>query len=450
LPLLGDEAYYNLWASYPALSYTDHPPMIAFMHLFLNARFAGNDLGIRLGAIACVLFSTWIIYLIGKEAFGKRVAIASAVLFNIIPTYFAGGLFLTPEQPLIIFWLLSMYALVKIIKTHKKGYWYLLGLTVGLGLLSKFPMVLIGPGILLFLLLSKDNRYWLTKKEPYLACALALIIFLPVIIWNFQHGFPSLLHHGARIGSPNYLENLAYFVVLQLIMFSPPLFIFACTTFFYDFWRKIKSWDNYSLLFVLISLPAFVAFLLISPFTLVGGHWTSTVYLGITILLCHKVLAAFHHPLKNIWVWINIMVIVVINVLFIGYYVFLHPVPADLLGKEYTINKELPQYIKKAKVDYVFSNQMGVASLVAFYGKTNVYMPKGLWKQFDIWGQPNIKKGDDILYFAFANEDAYKKLKPLFRRVEIDENKRLFAKDSDIPSKTKVLKCTGFKGGRLP
>ena len=139
LPLLGDEAYYNLWSKHLALSYTDHPPVIAYLHWIINFIFGQNEFGVRLGAILCLLISSWLIYLIGKEAFGRKVGVASAVLFNLIPTYFAGGLFLTPEQPLLIFWLLSMYWAVKILKTQQKAFWYPLGISVGFGFLSKFP-----------------------------------------------------------------------------------------------------------------------------------------------------------------------------------------------------------------------------------------------------------------------------------------------------------------------
>jgi 4-amino-4-deoxy-L-arabinose transferase-like glycosyltransferase len=447
LPLLGDEAYYNLWSKHLALSYTDHPPIIAYLHWTINFILGQNEFGVRVGAILCLLISSWLIYLVGKEAFGKKVGVASAVLFNLIPTYFAGGLFLTPEQPLLIFWLLSMYWAVKILKTQQKAFWYPLGISIGLGLLSKFPMLLFLPGFLFFLIISQKNRYWLTKKEPYLALFTALAIFSPVMIWNFQHGFPSLLHHGARIGSPDYLNNLLNFFVLQFLMYSPPLFIFTCITFFYEFWKNKKAMDNFTLLFITLSLPAFLAFLVVSPLTLIGGHWTSIIYLGIMIVLCHQVLISAIKPFR---IAINLGIIILINVLFVGYYAFLHPVPEELKGKAYTINQELAQYLKDSKVDHVFSNQMGVASLVAFYGKTEVHMPQGRWRQFDIWGQPALKKGEDILYFSFGRPETYKKLKPLFRQVKIDPQKRLFIKDSNISEKTQIFICKGFKGGRLP
>jgi len=437
LPLLGDEAYYNVWSKHLALSYVDHPPMIAYLNLI----FGWSQFGIRLGAIISLLIATWLIYLVAKEAFGRKVGIASAFLFNLIPTYLAGGLFFTPEQPFIIFWLLSMYAVVKIIKTQEPKYWYLLGLGVGLGMLSKYPMILFAPGLLVFLFVSKDNRSWLSKKEPYLAALLATALLSPVIIWNIQHSFPSLAQHGARLHQTKYFDNILYFFGLQFIMFSPPLFIFALKTFLIDFWVEKKLMDSFSLFFILISLVPFAVFLLVSPFTAIGGHWTSTAYLGILIFGCYKILNSLPNPLKNTGIRINLAIIILINALAIAYYAFLYPIPAEFNGKAYSINYELPQFIKDSKVDYVFSNQMGVGSLIAFYGKTEVYLFKGQWPQFDIWGRPQLKKGNSILYFAFDETDAEKKLKTNFRQVKKDSQKRLFTKDSDIPLKVEVYRC---------
>lgn len=451
LPLLGDEAYYNLWSRYLALSYNDHPPMIAYIHWLINFLFGQHELAIRLGAITCLLISTLLIYLVGKEAFGKNVGIASAILFNLVPTYLSGGFFLTPEQPLLIFWLLSMFLALKLFKTQNKIFWYLLGISVGLGLLSKYPMIFFISGIFIFLLISKDNRHWFMKKEPYLALLIALLIFSPVIVWNIQQGFSSLSYHGSRLGSPKYLYNIAYYFLLQIVMFSPPIYIFAFKALLINFWKKIKYENNLFLLFPSISFPAFFVFLFISPFTLIGGHWTSTCYPGIILLICNKYSAEFFKaPFRKAGLIASVGIIIFINALFISYYAFLYPIPQGLKGKVFTINRELPKYIKEADVDYVYSNQMGVASLVAFYGKTDVYMPKGQWIQFDIWGRPELKKGDNILYFVYNNSELYKKLEYLFKKVEIDQQKRLFAKDSDILIKTQAIVCRNFKGGILP
>lgn len=450
LPLLGDEAYYSLWARHLDWSFVDHPPMIAWINWVINQVAGYNDFGIRFTAVLLILISTWLIYLIGREAFDKKVGVASALLFNLIPTYLAGGLFLTPEQPLLICWLLSTYACVKLFKHEDKRYWYLLGLTAGLGLLSKYPMILFFPGVILFLALSKNNRLWFRRKEPYLAALLALLIFAPVLIWNYQHGFPALTFHGARLGSPHYVDNVLTFFVLQFLMYSPPLFLFTLSLFIYYFGRERQHFDEMSLLLGSLSFPAFLAFAIVSPFTQIGGHWTSTVYLGIIVLFCSKLYALTPIPWKTRRFWTNLTMILLLNFLAVGYYAFLYPIPASFSGKADTVNYELASYIKSQKVNYVFSNQMGVASLAAYYGQTMVYLPKHAWPQFDLWGRPQLKPGDSLLYFVFDDQSKAAQLKNIFRSVTAEPRPKLFTKDSDIPIKTEVLICRGYLKGELP
>ncbi|MDI6731741.1 MAG: glycosyltransferase family 39 protein [Candidatus Margulisbacteria bacterium] len=452
LPLLGDEAYYSLWSQHLALSYVDHPPLIAYINWLINHILGQSEFAIRLTAIIGILLATGLVYLIGKEAFGKKAGLASAFLFNLIPTFLAGGMFLTPEQPLLFFWLLATYLALKLIKTQKARYWLLLGIIVGLGLLSKFPMLLFFPGILLFLILSKENRRWLTRVEPYLGLIFAMLVFSPVIYWNIQQHFPSFVYHGSRLSSPHYFENILTFFVLQFLMYSPPLFTFLCRQFFYGFWENLKTTDNRSLLLSSLSLPAFFAFLFACPFTQIGGHWTSIIYPGLIIVFCYQLLSKFPNPLYNRKIWFSLGVIVLLDVLFISYYAFLFPVPAEIKGNEYRINSQLEQYIKDNKPTYVYSNQMGVGSLVAFYGKTEVYLPKGYWKQFDIWGEPVLKKGESIIYFAFdaplvdsAVSVIETDLRKQFHSVKKDPHIRLFAKDSDITLKTQIFICRGYQ-----
>ncbi|MBN2058683.1 MAG: glycosyltransferase family 39 protein [Candidatus Saganbacteria bacterium] len=450
LPLLGDEAYYNLWAQKLAMSYVDHPPAIAYIHWFLNSIFGRTEFAVRFGAILMILLATWLVYLVARTAYNKKIAVYAAVLFNLIPTYFLGGLFLTPELPLVIFWLLSLLFLLKLIETERGYYWYLIGLAAGLGLLSKFPMLLFFPGILLFLSLSNYNRRWLKRPEPYIGLAIALLLSSPVLIWNIQHGFPSLSHHGARLGSPNYLSNVFSFLLLQFFMYSPPLFIFSAATCVYGFWRTYKKMNDYSLALLALPIPAFLAFLLVSPFTQVGGHWTSIVYLSLLIVLTQRWTSFYPKGLGERRLWGNLSVILLINILFISYYAFLYPIPKEFNGQAYKINRQLAQYIKEIGPDYVYSNQMGVASLVAFYGKTEVYLPQGRWPQFDIWGRPELKAGDDVLYFAFNDPEKGAWLKQRFVEVKSDRHKRLFTKDSDIPLKVEVYICRNYQGGPLP
>lgn len=437
-PLIGDEAYYWLWGQHLDLSYIDHPPMIAYVNFILTSLLGQNEFAIRLGAILIVLIISWIIYLTGKELYNERAGVISAVIFNLLPTFFGGGMFLVPQTVLFLFWSLSFYLMVKIIKTGKPYYWYLLGISAGLGLLSDYIMALFFIGTFFFLLLQKEYRSWLVRREPYLAALISLAIFSPVIIWNLKLGFTPFFYWGGKMGvTPRIGDNLLNFFGLQMLLYTPPIFIITLHLIFRE--------NTKNLLLKIYSAAVFIPFMLISPIINVGSHWTSTSYLP-AILDAHR---------AKRWVIATILFFALfVNTLGFIYYLFLYPVPEELKGKEFTINSELPRFIKgsapRTGRTFLLANDLGMIGLVTFHGKARVYMAPGRLKQVDLWGSPDIKKGDHVIYFALNEATIYDKLKPLFKKVRIEPRKRLFNKDADLPNKTQIFHCEGFKGGIIP
>jgi 4-amino-4-deoxy-L-arabinose transferase-like glycosyltransferase len=82
--------------------------------------------------------------------------------------------------------------------------WLVAGLFAGAALVAKYTTVLVPLAILVALISSRDGRRQLTHLGPYLAAALALLIFSPVIHWNSTHEWASFkfqLNHGLRAGS---------------------------------------------------------------------------------------------------------------------------------------------------------------------------------------------------------------------------------------------------------
>jgi hypothetical protein len=430
-PLIGDEAYYWLWGQHLDLSYVDHPPMIAYVNFVLTSLFGQSELAIRLGAISIVSLVSWIIYLTGKELYDRRSGLLAAVIFSLLPTFFGGGMFLVPQTLLFLFWSWSFYLIVRIIKSGGGAYWYLLGISAGLGLLSDYVMALFFIGTFLLLILSKENRFWLSRKEPYFAALISLLIFSPVIIWNLRLGFTPFFYWGGKMGvGPRVFDNLLNFFGLQMLLYTPPIFF-----------RALRNFKGFSIFSAVVFFP----FLHISPVINIGGHWTSTAYLPAII------------NSGNARKWIIRTIIgfaLFVNILGFSYYLFFYPTPPELRGKEFSINSELPKFLEESSPrtgrTFVLANDLGMIGLVSFHGKTKVYMAPGRLKQVDLWGKPDIQKGDHVLYFALNETSLYNKLKPLFRKIAIDPQKRLFNKDADLPDKTQIFICEGFKGGIIP
>ncbi len=430
-PLIGDESFYWLWSHHLALSYDSHPPMIAYLYWALTMLFGPSELAIRLTAITIVLLISFFIYLAGKELFDKRTATIATVVFNLLPTFWAGGMFLVPQTVFFLFWALGFYLFVLIVKRGNANLWYLLGLVAGLGLLSDHVMWLFVLGSFVYCLVDKEQRAWLTRKEPYLAFLLAMIVYSPVIIWNIQYSFMPFHFWGGSV-APKYADHIINFFGLQMVLYTPAIFLLTIWLIF----------RHRTPLLSVFSAAAFLPFLLISPFVNIGGHWTASAYFPAVLETGRA---------KKWFLGTTLFFALLVNVLGFTYYIFLYPIPPQLKGKEFTVNRELPQFLKTAAPrTFIYANNMGVLGLVSFHGRTDAYMAKGRMWLVDQWPAADLKKGDNVIYFVLDEKELAGKLKPLFRKVWLDPQPRLFAKDADIPTKTEVLHCEGFKGGELP
>ncbi len=74
------------------------------------------------------------------------------------------------------------------IKEEQPKHWLLLGFILGLGLLNKIGVAWLGAGLFVGMLLTAQ-RIWLKLKWPWIAGAMAFVLFLPFIIWNLANDF---------------------------------------------------------------------------------------------------------------------------------------------------------------------------------------------------------------------------------------------------------------------
>jgi Dolichyl-phosphate-mannose-protein mannosyltransferase len=97
--LSDDEAYYRLRALAPALSYFDHPPMVAWMIAAGRGLLGDNPLGIRAATVLTGLLGPLLLWRTTFMLFGASVA-ARAVWFALaMPLLTVGGIIITPDRP---------------------------------------------------------------------------------------------------------------------------------------------------------------------------------------------------------------------------------------------------------------------------------------------------------------------------------------------------------------
>ncbi|MGB6726555.1 MAG: glycosyltransferase family 39 protein [Terracidiphilus sp.] len=122
---------------------------------------------------------------------GRRSMLVAAVAAGIAgPTCFAGTFFSYMSFDLL-WWVLVAWATARLLKSEDPRWWLMIGAGIGLGLLTKYTIVGFAAGLLVGLLLTPDRRYF---RSGWFWCgvAIALVMALPVILWQFQHHFVAL------------------------------------------------------------------------------------------------------------------------------------------------------------------------------------------------------------------------------------------------------------------
>jgi hypothetical protein len=187
-----DELYYIACSDHLDLGYVDQPPFSIYVLAVNRLLFGDSIIALRLLPALIGSATVFLVGLMARELGGGRyaMALASAGAFASIVFLAMGSLF-SMNCFDILFWTLGSYLLILIIRKGDPRVWLILGFLIGLGLLNKVGMLWFGFGIALGLLLT-PQRSWLRTPWPYAAGAIALLVFLPYIIWNLTHDFPHL------------------------------------------------------------------------------------------------------------------------------------------------------------------------------------------------------------------------------------------------------------------
>ena len=287
-----DEVYYWTYALFPDLSHFDHPPMVGFfIQLFsLNLTFH-SELFIRLAAVVVGTINTYLIFLIARKIKNSLAGLYAAFLYTAsIYGFVVNGLFILPDAPLSLFWLIDLYLFVHILPDEeltKKNRLFLLlsGVVTGLAMLSKYNAIFLWGSMFLFIL--RYNRRWFKAKELYFALLISVVLFIPVIIWNVKNHFISFMFQSERVGMTKIHGRLDYFSqeIFGEILYHNPVVIVLILVSLISFFRK----KNYfilipfqRLLFV-FALPIIFTFLFFSLFRQTLPHWNGTGYYALYI-----------------------------------------------------------------------------------------------------------------------------------------------------------------------
>lgn len=187
-----DELYYIACSNHLALGYVDQPPLSIFI-LWLSRSVLGDSLhAIRflpaLAGVGVVILAALITRRIGGGRFAQGLAALSVVASHVL---IGAGRYFSMNAFDVLFWALAVYIVVKILAGDTPRLWIAFGIVAGLGLLNKYSVGFLCIGLVAGLLLTPHRKH-LATKYFWLGTAIAFLLFLPHVLWEINHGLPTL------------------------------------------------------------------------------------------------------------------------------------------------------------------------------------------------------------------------------------------------------------------
>jgi dolichol-phosphate mannosyltransferase len=221
IELIPEEAYYWNYSRHLDIGYLDHPPMVAWLIRLGTLLFGDTEFGVRFGALCCGTVSSYFIYRLTRNVFGESSALLGLALAQVLPFFFLAGMIMTPDAPLTAAWAASLYFLERALIAGRRPAWIWAGLSLGLGLLSKYTIALLGAGTFLFMAADPTARRWFRRWEPYAAVCIAAAVFAPVLVWNAQHDWASFAFQTSRRLAEAPRFSLHRLVGAALVLLTP-------------------------------------------------------------------------------------------------------------------------------------------------------------------------------------------------------------------------------------
>ncbi len=290
-PLASDEALYWRYSKHLAAGFIDHPFVNPSMIRLGTAVFGDTPLGVRVCAVLLSLPASWALGRTALLLFDDiALARTAVVYFNLTLVMSIGSLVATSDQAVVAATCFLLLFLAELQSSGRGAWWLAIGATFGLGLCSKYTTAFFGVSILLWLLAIRENRRWFATPSPWIGGLVALAVFSPVLVWNAQHHWASLVYQSGRltvyIWTFRYLGELLAAVT---ILATPPIFILGCIGLATPSSRP-RSESSRGLLIAMIA-PMMVYFIWHATHERVQGNWPEPAYPAFAIAAAY----ACHH-----------------------------------------------------------------------------------------------------------------------------------------------------------
>lgn len=174
-------------ARHLAWGYVAYPPVTPFFARLSLVLFGTSLPGFRFFAAIAQAVALVLTGLISRDLGGRRGAQLLA-LAAALPACLAAGALMQYVSFDYLAWVLVAFSVVRLLKTGDPRWWIAVGASVGFGMMAKYAMPFLVAGVVIGFLLTSERRQ-LAGRWFWLGVAVALLVFLPNLVWQVQHHF---------------------------------------------------------------------------------------------------------------------------------------------------------------------------------------------------------------------------------------------------------------------
>jgi hypothetical protein len=223
-----------------------YPPLTPFVERISLALFGFNLIGLRLASVLVQALSIVIAGLMARELGGGRLAqITAALTVALSPLPLFEGTEFQYSSFDYLWWLLAAYSVIRLLKSENPRWWLAIGVSVGVGLETKYTMCFFVAGILGGLLFTNARRF-LMSPWFWAGAALTALVVLPNAIWQIRHGLISyhfLQHiHVRDVRQGRHKGFLLGQLWIGAAAFSVPMWLAGLFSFFRSPRYRMLAW----------------------------------------------------------------------------------------------------------------------------------------------------------------------------------------------------------------
>lgn len=186
-----DELQFLTDARHLDWGFVAYPPFTPFVERTSMALFGLSLMGLRLFSVLAQAAVIFVSGLMAREFGGRRLAQAAAALavaLSPLPIFEATQFQYSSFD--LLWWVLTAWFVIRLLRTEDARWWIAIGAAIGLGLETKYSIVFYVAGLLCGVVFTRARRY---LRSPWFwsGVALALLLFLPNLLWLLHHDFIS-------------------------------------------------------------------------------------------------------------------------------------------------------------------------------------------------------------------------------------------------------------------